>query len=195
MKNFNLRSVNVFKKGLLTALVSISIAISTTQAQDKKFIVGGGFGSGDFFAGNAPFPIHLFAEKTIRENITGGIFLSYGRDKDDYRSGSYYYSYTESAFRIAARGNYNFNELLKINDEKLQIYGGAMIGFRYGRVKYDDNYTGLGSLVTTLGTIGGSGFFSGIHVGGRYLLTEKLGAYLELGRAASWVKIGIVTSL
>jgi hypothetical protein len=195
MKNFTLHSVNNLKKRLFIAFALFLGITFNTHAQDKKIIIGGGFGTGDFFAGNAPFPIHIFAEKPIRENITGGIFLSYGMNKDDYRSGSYYYSYTESAFRIAARGNYNFNELLKINDEKLQIYGGAMVGFRYGRVKYDDNYTGLGSLVTTLGTIGGSGFFSGIHVGGRYSLTEKLGAYLELGRAASWVKIGIVTSL
>jgi hypothetical protein len=101
----------------------------------------------------------------------------------DYLSSEYrYYSYQRNftALYIGARGSYHFNELLKIKDKRFDVYAGLSLGFR--SFTWSDNansfYYGPDSSY-------GSGLYLGLHIGGRYYFSNRIGAFLELGGLGS----------
>ncbi|WP_373515322.1 hypothetical protein [Persicitalea sp.] len=145
---------------------------TSSSESDRQFRVGVGLGTGDFAFGNAPFPFHVIGEKQFHNNISGGVYLSYATEKTVY--------YNFSTYRAGIRANYHFNELLNLENDNVDLYAGVMGGLRV---------SGGSEVATLLGT----GVYTGFHVGGRYYFSDKLGAYAELGRAATWLKFGIIT--
>lgn len=86
---------------------------------------------------------------------------------------------------IGARGSYHFNELLELENEKLDLYGGITLLYR--NISWD-----FGG---TFNTPGDSGIVPGFHVGGRYYFSDNIGGYAELGNNWAWLNIGVVFKL
>ena len=104
-----------------------------------------------------------------------------------YKSDSYIwadYKATWTNFYVAARGAYHYNFT---NDPKLDTYAGVSLAARIE--KYATNFSG--NLPDS--SYGNTTLEAGIFLGGRYLLTDKIGAFAELGYDMSYLKIGLTT--
>ncbi|PPL00893.1 hypothetical protein [Parapedobacter indicus] len=99
------------------------------------------------------------------------------------------YKYTDLGYTakwnyiiVGARGAYHYNGFTELPN--LDVYGGAMLG--YNIVKYKTEGGGA-DLSNNYGSgVGLSGF-----LGGRWLFTENLGAYAELGYGVSVLAVGL----
>lgn len=80
---------------------------------------------------------------------------------------------------IGAKGSYHFNEMLELENDDLDVYGGLGLYYRHF------NYSGIGSSF-------GSGVMAGFHVGSRYYFADNIGGYAELGNNWGWLNIGVV---
>ncbi len=124
----------------------------------------------------------------------GGLFANKSvRYKHTSQSGSYLYDYDQkwSNTVVGLRGTIHLNEILE--SDKFDLYGGVMLGYNIGSYKdkstvthngvttdYSDNYHYKLSFVTW-----------STFIGGRYLFTDHLGAYLEVGYGASYLNLGL----
>ncbi|HRN36104.1 MAG TPA: hypothetical protein PLV70_03080 [Flavobacteriales bacterium] len=124
----------------------------------------------------------------------GGLFANKSVRYQAASQGSYYrYDYDRkwSNTVIGLRGTIHLNELLE--SDKFDVYGGVMLGYNIGSYKdkstrtingvtedYSDNYHYKLNFVTW-----------STFIGGRYLFTDHLGAYLEVGYGASYLNLGL----
>lgn len=124
----------------------------------------------------------------------GGLFanksVSY---KHSNQVGSWHYEYDRkwSNTVIGLRGALHVNEI--IESDQFDLYGGLMLGYNIGG--YKDKSTRTRNGVTEdyaddhryrLSYVTWSTF-----VGGRYLFTERIGAYLEVGYGISYLNLGL----
>ncbi|MFD1145102.1 hypothetical protein ACFQ4C_28490 [Larkinella insperata] len=166
------------KKILSSLLVMTLLLVGTeTFAQmpiDKgsKFLNAGiglggwggiGFGGGGIGLG-ASFDLG------VAKNITVGALGAF-RGYSGY--GSYY--------SIGVRGSYHFNELLQLDNDKIDLYAG--LGLVYSGWSWNNNYGGFRN------SIGGVDL--GGHVGGRYFFTENIGAFAEAGFGVAPLQLGV----
>ncbi len=84
-------------------------------------------------------------------------------------------------FYIGGRGSYHFNELLELEDDKVDLYAGLGIYYR------NFNYSGGRSF--------GSGLIGSFHAGGRYYFSENLAGFAELGNNWAWLNVGIALKI
>ncbi len=135
---------------------------------DKLLNIGVGLSS--YYYGH---PIGLSYEVGITPDFSVGGQLDYNSGSyDDYYGYSYRYRY--SAYYLGTRGSYHFNRILRINENKIDLYAG--LGLGYQSFKWNDSYNGSG-----YGYNYGSGLFLNYFIGGKYYFTNKVGAFLELG--------------
>lgn len=161
---------------LLLASVCTSSVVNAQSVKGKNF-VNLGIGIGTYgFSGTGGLPVTASYEHGFTDKISGGIYLGLVQRKyyDDLK-----YNYKV----IGVRGSYHFNELLKVTEPKLDVYGGASIYYRGYTLKYE----GIdGKEKLTDNSIG-----IGIHAAARYMFAEKFGAYAELGYGVSPLQIGV----
>lgn len=157
---------------------------------------------------------HSFAQMPIDKGTTfvnagigvggytgvGGIALGAGADfgvapsitvggQAAYRSFNYGYLGVNDKVNylyFAARGSYHFNELLKLNMNQLDLYAGLGIG--YESVSYSSNY---GSGFNTFA----SGVYIPVHIGARYMFSDKIGGIAEIGSGVSPLFLGVTFKL
>ena len=132
------------------------------QKGDK--LVNLGIGLSSYF-----IPIGGSVEVGITDKISVGGLVYFAKWSD----------FSGNVLYLGARGSYHFNELLKIDNDKLDIYGGAGLGYQ--------NWSYKG---TSLGSYN-SGVYLLIHAGGRYYLSEKMGIHAELGSGVSTLLAGV----
>ena len=162
------------------ATMALMVTSADAQTQSVKGInyVNAGIGIGTFgFNGTGGLPVTIGYDRGITDQISVGAYLGMVRTKYAY---DYKYKYTI----FGVRGSYHFNELLEIENPKIDLYGGVAINYRNYTLKYDvegvhQKYSG-----STVGV--------GIHAGGRYFFTEQFGAYAELGYGISPLQLGAV---
>lgn len=160
---------------LLAAALFTAGAAGAQEVKGKNF-VNVGIGLGTFgFAGTGGLPITASFEHGITDKISVGATAAYVKTK--FLSN---YKYTNYVF--GARGSYHFNELLKVTDDKLDVYGGASLFYRGYKLKWK----GEGEYKTSDGSID-----MALHAGARYLLTSQLSGYAELGYGISPLQIGV----
>lgn len=99
--------------------------------------------------------------------------------------GIYNYNQKWSYLIIGARSAYHFNGL---GEEKIDLYGGAMLSFNNLSYKYTDNdpnydFSGVGTY--------NSGVSLSLYAGGRYMFTDGVGAYIEAGYGISYLSLGV----
>lgn len=159
-------------------LLSIALVAATAAIAQKKSVTDNykllnvGIGLNSFYDSGIPFGASF--EVGVAENISAGVNF-------DYLSSTYRgfgIKYTFTALYFGARGSYHFNDLLQINADEWDIYGGLTIGYRSFSWKDDFNNNGLGNSY-------GSGLYAGIYAGARYAFNDKIGAFTELGAIGS----------
>jgi hypothetical protein len=162
----------------LTIVAFCLFAHSNLHAQYKKGdnLLNAGVGLGVFTYGG--IPIGASFEHGITEDISVGAFFDYLSWKNSYLS----YSYSWRFMYFGARGSYHLNELLKLDNDKIDTYVGAGLGFRV--VSTSDNLT--------TGYKGyGNGIFYHIHAGGRYYFANNLAGFAEVGYGIAALKVGL----
>jgi len=140
-----------------------------TSFQEGDLIVNAGIGLGTTFsyAGTLGLPFGGGVEYGITDAIGIG-------GETGFASGG-----GLSVFYLGAKGSYHFNDLLKIEDNKWDVYGGLGLFYR--------SFT-----VTGINFGLGSGIIAGFHAGARYYFSDKFGVNGELGNTYAWLKAGVV---
>src|SRR5690606_27069692 len=119
-------------------------------------LLNAGIGLGYYYAGGVPLLVS--AEWAVNDVITVGPYLGYTSYRYNLGIGNRWrYTFLD----IGVRGSYHFSELFEIRDERIDVYGGAFLGFLvssysgddFGGI-YNDPYSG--------------GLRLGIHIGARY---------------------------
>ncbi len=170
------KSIVMLVFALVLTLASFN---SNAQYQKGDFLLNGGIGFGSYYGGGASLNIN--GEYSITDEIGIGPYLGYRSYNRGYSSYKYKYSFINFGFR----GSYHFSKLFKINNEKLDIYGGAFLG--YVTSNYTSDYAG--SYIDPYG----SSVQTGIHAGARYFFSPQFAAYGELsaGVRSSPVILGL----
>jgi hypothetical protein len=101
-------------------------------------------------------PFHAGFEHFFSDDISAGVFLNFA----SYRRLSIIWG--------GVKGNYHFNKILKLNNDKVDLSAGASIGY------WSVGNSGISS------SFGNTVFF-GIQIGGRYYFSDKIGAFAEFG--------------
>jgi hypothetical protein len=155
---------------VISAVCSFSGFSQSFKNGDKLLNVGLGLNS--YYTG---MPIGASYEVGITDAISvGGMF--------DYNSGKFASSYGFTAFYLGARGSYHVNELFKINNDKIDLYGG--LGLGYQNFKWSD--------ATYSGTSYNSGVYLNYFIGGKYYFNNNISGMLELGSSGlSGARIGV----
>ncbi|MBI3511297.1 MAG: hypothetical protein HY064_11580 [Bacteroidetes bacterium] len=86
------------------------------------------------------------------------------------------------------RGAYHFAQFIKM--DKLDAYGGIMLGYDYAHYRYTTTSTCPGH-VGYYGSITYGGAVFSAYAGARYRFTDKIGAFAELGYGISYLTIGV----
>ncbi|QKZ11818.1 hypothetical protein [Spirosoma sp. KUDC1026] len=168
---------NLHYKILLFFLLVASTQSFAQMAIDKgtKFVnLGIGVGGYGYYTGGGGIGLNAGLDFGIAPNITVGALAGY-RSYGSIAAINSTYRY--SSFDIGARGSYHFNELLSLANDKIDLYAG--LGISYFSFSY-------GGFADTYGTV-----YVPIHVGGRYLFSERLGAFAELNSSLATLKLGL----
>ena len=168
-------------KLILSMILMMTAAAATTSANAQsvkgKNYVNAGIGIGTYgLHGTGGLPITASYEHGFTDQISAGLYLGYVGRKyaDDWK-----YSYRI----IGVRGSYHFNELLKITEPSLDVYGGIAVFHRGFTLKYE---AGGEKYKATDGDIG-----VGIHAAARYMFADHIGAYAEVGYGLSPLQLGV----
>lgn len=152
--------------------------------------IGYGYSSFGFTGNSSSSPaLSLSVEKGMVEGIGPGVISVGGLV--GYKSYTYKYSVLNDSYKatwnniyVAARGAYHYNFTA---NPKVDTYAGVSVGARIEN--YSNSYSGS----PTNDSYGGMSIEGGIFLGGRYLLTNKIGAFAELGYDMSFLKLGITS--
>lgn len=191
------------KNHLLILLAILSFNIAHTQVFESgsnHIQVGYGFGlnnskllsayqSNNSYKYSGFGPVFGSFEHGITDNIGIGGCISYssfgGSWVQESYLNSYDYSYRWSTLSIMIRGAYHFN----LNNPKIDSYAGIGLGimkFGYKWTSNDPNFNESNNNIS-LGTPLGYQIF----IGGRYLFTDKIGVYGEIGYGISLMNLGL----
>lgn len=140
--------------------------------------LNGGIGLASYWGGGIPIGVSF--ETTIMDNVSVGGSIDYAHYGRNY--GGYKWNY--NFIYAGARGSYHFGELLETGD-KFDPYAGISLGFRYA--SYKDSYGYSNDYYNPYN----SGLYLGIHVGGRYYFTDKIGGFAEVGYGVSALRLGV----
>lgn len=165
----------LFKLSLIVLLFISLVSQAQGQAfQEKDLVLHGGVGLGSTFSlgllGGFALPVGVGAEYGVASLEKGviGVGGEFG-----------YVGYNNFSISLfGARGSYHFAELLELEEDKLDLYGGVGLYYR------SFNFQGTSFF--------NSGLVLSFHAGGRYYFTENFGAYGELGNNWAWLNLGVV---
>ncbi|MGM9506981.1 hypothetical protein ACS5NO_04625 [Larkinella sp. GY13] len=170
-------------KKLLSSLLVMSLLLVGTQSfaqyQKGDKLLNAGIGLSSYYGGG--LPIGASFEVGITDEISVGAqvdFYTWG-----YNFGGYKWRYT--FLPVAVRGSYHVNELLNLNNDKLDLYGGLALGYYISSYKDNSGYSGF------YDNAYGNQVLFGLHLGGRYYFKPNLGAFAEVGYGVSALKLGV----
>ena len=159
------------------ALLSVSLGASA-QLDGGYAHVGVGLGNQLALAGadgGIP-PVALSYDHPVTDAITVGGYLGFTRYSVPVLSEQFNYNY----IIVGARGTYH----LDVAVDKLDPYGGVLLGYNIVSANYTGNTPGI-----TASAASGVGY--SFFVGANYDLTDKLGAFAELGYGIAWLQLGL----
>jgi hypothetical protein len=167
---------------VIAMVFSATFAAAQGRYDKGDVLLNPGIGLGYTYFGGG-LPLLLSADFAVNDVITVGPFLGY-TSYGGYRFSGSNYRYT--SFDLGVRGSYHFSELFEIRNEKVDIYGGANLGysitgsnFDYGT--FDDPYPNR--------------VIFGLHAGTRYFFSEKVAGFGELGFGLATLAIGLTFKL
>ena len=149
---------------------------SRTSNRNHTVYLNAGIGLATYYGGGLPLGISV--EVAAKNNFSVGGSIDYYRYNYGYYSGGYNFVYA------GARGSYHLGEALNVQNNSFDPYIGASLGFRYAGGGSSYSYYDYGSGYN-------SGLFVGLHVGARFMVAPKVGAFAEVGYGVSAVKLGL----
>jgi hypothetical protein len=171
---------------LMTALCSAFVLFSASaKAQDVmgRNFVNVGIGLGSFhLSGTGGLPLSVSVEHGFHDKISAGLYVGFIQ-----RTFATYWKYRYVV--VGARGSYHFNELIQIDNPKVDLYGGATLYYRGYKYKYTNGEVDE-SIKTSGGTVG-----MALHAGGRYMFADKVGGFAEVGYGISPIQLGLTVHL
>lgn len=174
-----MRKTTLVFAAVLAVLCFTSVSVKAQSVKGQKFL-NAGIGLGTFgFSGTGGLPLTASFEVGVTDQISAGGFAGMVRTK--FLS-NYKYRY----YIVGARGSYHFNELLKVTNPKLDVYGGASLYYRGYSLKYEYHDNDNNKVKTSGGDIG-----IAMHAAARYMFSEKVGGYAELGYGISPLQLGV----
>lgn len=158
-----------------TSAIAQTDSDSAPVFQESDIVINAGLGLGSTYswAGSLGLPFGAGVEYGITDLETGSIGV--GGDFGMISGSGLTITY------IGARGSYHFNELMELENNDLDLYGGLGLYYR------NFSYSGSGSF--------GSGITAAFHVGTRYYFSENFGIYGELGNNWGWLNAGAIFRL
>jgi outer membrane protein W len=172
------------KTALLVAVAAGCTLTANAQAYEqgsKQLNVGIGLGStltGSGLKSTIP-PIGLSFEYGLKEKISVGGYLGYAGASQETFGWKWTYTYIV----VGARGSYHF-----ATTDKLDPYVGVLLGYNAASVKAEKpaGYTG-----PDLPSASAGGVIVGGHLGARYMFSDKIGAFGELGYGIAYLQLGL----
>ena len=173
-----MKKIHFFALAFFVAATLLTTAANAQNVKGTNYL-NAGIGLGTFgLSGTGGLHITASFEHGFTDKISAGGYVGFVQRKFAH---DWKYTY----FVIGARGSYHFNELLKVENEKLDVYGGASLYYRGYKLKYgDDEISELYD--TNGGTVG-----IALHAAARYMFKDNLGAYAELGYGVSPLQLGV----
>lgn len=165
----------------LAVFVVLGFGVTSANAQSVKGtnFVNLGIGVGTFgFSGTGGLPITASFEHGFTNEISGGGFASFIKR-------NFYDDYSFTYYVIGAKASYHLNQVLNVENPKLDVYGGASLFYRGYKASYKD-FDPEYDYATGGGNIG-----IGIHAGGRYMFNNNFGGFAELGYGISPLQLGV----
>ena len=177
-------------------ICTVQISAQAFSSTTKEFNAGLGFGNSYFgytYASGANYSqiptIFLSYDQGTNIEIGPGTigvggFFGYSSAKASYAFDTYEWSYSWKNTVVGGRGTYHY----PVANDKLDLYGGVSVGLWMQSYTYrdtDPSFNGLydqNERYTNL-------YYSGC-VGARYLLTDKIGLFGELGWDIALLKLG-----
>ena len=132
-----------------------------------------GIGVGTYYVG---LPFGVSFEHGFSKDISGGVFV-------DYSSHNYGDNAKLHIIYAGIRASYHFGELLKLKDSKFDPYAGASLGYHHVSWNADG--------VSLMHTPYDNAVFFGVHAGARYLLSQHVGGFAEIGYGVAALKLGV----
>ena len=132
-------------------------------------------------------PVSVSFERGVADNIGVGAFaaLSTARTKKyNYLAGEYWWRY--SYILLCGRAAYHFQ---LVDDEKLDTYAGAILGYRIGISTFHSTDPNLDE--DLFDADGGAGATYGFFGGARYQATDKLRIFGEVGYGIAILNVGL----
>ena len=192
------------KNRLIYSILAVGLLFSTTAVSAQAFSVGTkhlslGVGFGGYFSyayfgdfSSTPTIFIAYDQGIIDElgpgNLGVGGFLAYKSSKYDYSYVNYSQTGTWTDFVIGARGTYHW----PLDNEKIDLYGALSLGLAFQSYKFEsddpfyDNYDYDAN---------SSFLYYSFSVGGKYMFSEKLGVFAELGYDIAYLKAGVTLGL
>jgi hypothetical protein len=168
-------------KLIMMAFLATTLVALNADAQSVKGtrFLNAGIGLGTFgFSGTGGLPITASFEHGFTDKISAGATVAFVKRK--FLS-DYHYSY----YIVGARGSYHLSEALKVENEKVDLYGGASLFYRGYKVKYK------GSIDEGNYKASAGGLDFALHAGARYMFSDNIGGYAELGYGISPLQLGV----
>jgi hypothetical protein len=174
------------KTALLAAVAAVCIMNANAQVYEqgaKQLNLGIGLGSTLSGSGlkSALPPLGVSFEYGLKEKISVGGYLGYASATQETFGWKWTYNYVI----VGARGSYHF-----AGSDKLDPYVGLLVGYNVASVKAEkpSGYTGPDLPAASAG-----GVIIGGHLGARYMFTDKIGAFGELGYGIAYLQLGLTT--
>lgn len=186
-------------KKLFTLVFLVAFCFSFSQAQVyhkglNTLHLGIGPGLAGIYGTMDVPAISLGYQAGVHEKFSVGGIIGYSSSSyngiywngNDLVRGDWTYTY----FFIGARGEYHFVDL---DVKDFDLYAGLTLGYNIVSVSNPSgivNYSGYGVY-----TAKGSYFLYGIHAGGEYFFSDKIGGFLELGYGVGYIILGVTFKL
>lgn len=124
-------------------------------------------------------------------NVGIGAFLAYKSAKYDYSYGGGFNDTGEwTNFVLGVRGTYHYY----LDNDNLDLYGALSIGVIMESYDYTTDFTFPG-YTDDYYDYNNSTLYSAVSFGAKYMFTEQLGAFAELGWDIAWLKLGVTLGL
>jgi hypothetical protein len=156
--------------------VAVSSRVIVKPKEDSYSVMGKNFldpgvGLGTYYKG---LPFGVSFEHGFTDKISAGVFVNYSS-----------YSYADIGYKLnivyfGVRGSYHFAELFNVTNPKFDPYGGVSLGY------YNASFNG-----TDIESPYSSTVFFGVHAGVRYLLSDNVGVFGEVGYGVSALQVGV----
>jgi len=198
------QNITIMKNKLLVIATAIIMVFAGNTAKAQAFAAGTthvslGFGLGGYlsYASFGDFTstptLFLAVDHGIIDDLGPGSlgiggFIAYKSAQYDYS----YFGFTDSGkwtnFVIGARGTYHYY----IDNDQIDLYAGLSLGLILESYNYDSNVPGVDN---DFYDYNDNFLYYAFSFGGKYMFTESLGAFAELGYDIAWLKLGVTLAL